>query len=100
MDLQADKTYTLAGNRVLSTRKIAAGADPLTAPSTGDSGDLKIERKSITVNTGSKLLAQLEDGSTFAAGVVTLEAKDSSNRQATQLSPINVGNLTATISVS
>src|SRR5262249_32280989 len=91
MGLKAEEAFTLSANSVLSTRKIADGADPLTAPSLGDSGDLTIECKSITVNAGSKLLAQVEDGSTFAAGNVTLEAKDTSNRQETQLSPLNLG---------
>src|SRR5262249_39469787 len=100
MDLEADESFTLAGNSVLCTRKIAARGDPLTAPSTGDTGDLPIESSSITVNPGSKLLAQAEEGSSFKAGKVSLDAQNTTNRQATQLSPPNLDNLTATISVS
>src|SRR5262249_20756614 len=91
---------TLAGNSVLFTRKVAEGADPLTAPSEGDSGDITIESPSITINSGSALLAHVQEGSVFHAGNVTLEAKDTSLRQKTGLLPVNVNTLATHISVT
>ncbi len=55
---------------------------------------------SITINSKSSLLADVDENSEFEAGDVVLEVKDSSLRQATVLSPIGVNNLSATINVT
>src|SRR5262249_5783365 len=81
---------------VLSTRKIAAGANPLTAPSLGDSGDLKIEAPAITISSGSELLAGVEDGRMFMPGAIDLTADDTAIRQETSFLPVFVHNKTAT----
>jgi hypothetical protein len=47
VDVAAADSFRLAGG-VLSTRKIAEGADPLTAPSLADSGDINIDAPAIT----------------------------------------------------
>src|SRR5262249_42086680 len=74
-------SFTLSGPGILSTRKIAEGADALTAPSVGDSGDIKIEAHAINVNQGARLLANVEEGSAFAPGAIELTAEDTAIRQ-------------------
>jgi len=54
----------------VSTRDTTGNA--LTAPSLGNSGDLSLSAETITVNTGAKLYANANSGST--AGDVTLDA--------------------------
>ena len=52
--------------------RIASG-DPSTAASTGDSGDIKIVAHQITIEAGSRLLAQVEEGSPFEPGLIQLQ---------------------------
>ncbi len=100
VELEADGTLTLAASATLSTRQIAQGADPSSAALTGNSGAISLESPSISLGTGSQLLAQVNAGSPFHAGNVTLEAADSSLRQATVVAPIDANSLTGTINVT
>lgn len=70
-DVEAD-SFTVCAQSVISTRRIASG-DPSTAASTGDSGDIKIVAHQITIEAGSRLLAQVEEGSPFEPGLIQLQ---------------------------
>ncbi|HKM52869.1 MAG TPA: hypothetical protein VJY33_05610, partial [Isosphaeraceae bacterium] len=75
-NLAADGTVTIAAGAILSSRQIAGG-DPLTAPSTGDSGDLTFAAPAIAVGDGAELLANADSG--FSSGDVTLTGTNSVN---------------------
>jgi hypothetical protein len=60
-------------NVTITSRQIT-GSDYLTAASTANSGDLEFKAKSITVGSNAKLLTQVETGSAFQAGDITLVA--------------------------
>src|SRR5262245_38490759 len=61
-------------NVVVSTRTLATGANPATAPSTGNSGDLNFTAEHIVIGQGASLLAHSTNG--FASGNITLAAMD------------------------
>ncbi len=63
-------------NGLLSTRDIAQSSDPNVAPSLGNSGNIKLHGKSITIDGNAELLAQVETGSAFSPGTVDIEATD------------------------
>lgn len=88
-ELHGEKQVTFATGSRLSTREIAPESDPLTAASTADSGDIKIEGKSIEIK--GSLLAQVEEGSEFEAGSVSLAAEDVAVRELELLSGPNPG---------
>jgi hypothetical protein len=83
IDLRSSRKLTVEGSSedptLLSTRRIAAGGNLLTAVSTGDSGSLTLDSPSMVID-GASLLAHVHDGSPFSAGKVTLYADDSANR--------------------
>lgn len=71
----ANDSITVESGVVISTRDVAAGTAESaleTAPSEGPSGDLTLEAPSISLKSGSKLLAQGDSG--FAGGTVALKA--------------------------
>lgn len=77
LSVVARETLTVSPNVVISTRRIAAGAngDQNLEASTGDSGGLSLAaKKELTVGPGSQLLAHASGG--FTAGDVTLSASD------------------------
>jgi len=76
IDLGASDTLTIDDDAVVSARHIAAGGDPATATSTGDSGALTLFGLTITVDPGATLLAQADSG--FTAGAISLSADTSS----------------------
>ncbi|MCF2147132.1 DUF4347 domain-containing protein [Desmonostoc muscorum LEGE 12446] len=74
--IQADK-ITVKNNVIVSTRQIN-GTDYLTANSIGNSGNLEFGAPIINVGNGAKILTQVENGSTYTAGDITLNARDDS----------------------
>ncbi len=74
--LQANQSIMVNPGVIISTRILADvdNDDHLTAVSTGNSGDLTLEAPQITLSSGSMLLAQVEDGSSYKAGNITLKA--------------------------
>ncbi|MFZ2267304.1 MAG: leukotoxin LktA family filamentous adhesin [Azonexus sp.] len=72
--LLADQSITINSGVTVSTRQVAggAGADQDTASSVGDSGNLSLSAQNITLQSGSRLLAQSTDG--YRAGDITLNA--------------------------
>lgn len=72
--IQADESITVNTGVTVSTRNVVggAGADQNAANSAGDSGDLTLEAPSISLLSGSRLLANADSG--FAAGDITLSA--------------------------
>ena len=76
-------TIAVAPNVTISSRQ-TSGADPLTGASTGNSGSISMTAPSITLNQGDLVLAQVELGSQFQAGNITLAAELSSVDQPTQ----------------
>ena len=69
-------TITVNAGVIISTRSIAntAGGNHLTDPSNGDSGSIELIGKVITTNNNDKLLAQVETGSTYHAGDISIVA--------------------------
>ena len=65
---------TVAAGATLSTRGIAAGADPRSSPSVAPSGDLSLAAEQITVAAGAAVLAQ--GNAKNRGGEVTLAAED------------------------
>jgi hypothetical protein len=98
-ELGGTDSFTLSGPGILSTRTIAAGADPRTAPSLGNSGDITIDARAITINNNARLLANVEQGSAFKPGAIKLDAADTAIRQTTQFLPVFVAAKTASISL-
>ena len=77
LTLQADDTITLNANVTVSSRDVAnpsVAGNHETGASIGDSGDITLEADNITLNSGAKILAHVEDGSSYAAGDVALRA--------------------------
>ncbi len=73
--LEADKTITLAENKVISSRSVGTPsslASHQTGLSTDDSGDITIKAETIELKTGSEILAFANNGR--VSGTVTLEA--------------------------
>ena len=70
----ADQTITVSSGVTVSTRNLAAGAaaDQDTAASVGASGKLSMSAPSITLLTGTRLLAHATNS--FAGGIVSLDA--------------------------
>jgi len=60
------------GPATVSTRQLAAGADPATALSTGKSGDITFLGAVITLGDGANLFSQAKNG--FVAGNITVTA--------------------------
>lgn len=78
--LQANEKITVADGVTISTRNIGAGSDHLNDSSVGNSGDLTLEAPEIIVEHGARLLAHVEDGSIYAAGDISLTAKDTDDQ--------------------
>ncbi|MGC6512260.1 MAG: leukotoxin LktA family filamentous adhesin [Parvibaculales bacterium] len=77
LTLQADDTITLNANVTVSSRDVSnpsVVANHETGASIGNSGNITLEADNITLNSGAKILAHVEDGSTYAAGDVALRA--------------------------
>jgi FG-GAP-like repeat/FG-GAP repeat len=72
--LTASGTIDIAAGSTLSTRRIAAGGDPLTAPSVGNSGAIGLTAPNIQVGNGANVLANADSG--FTAADVTMSAHD------------------------
>ena len=68
------KALNVKAGAVISTRQLAWLADPLTALSTGNSGDLTLESTNLTAEADSRLLANADSG--FTSGSITLTAHD------------------------
>jgi hypothetical protein len=89
----------------ISTRQISGG-DHLNGVSTGNSGAITLQASDIlqgsdiTISSGTRLLAHVEDGSGFGAGDITLEADHSGYREATVLLPVSVALREAGISIT
>ena len=79
-------TITVATDVTISSRR-TGGADVVTGDSTGDSGGISLAAPSITLNQGDLVLAQVEAGSRYQPGNVTLDAEVSSLNQAAQVVP-------------
>src|SRR5581483_3108973 len=62
---------TVAPNAVISTRN-TGGGDPLSAPSTGNSGAASIAAETISIETGAQVRADADSG--FTGGAITLNA--------------------------
>ncbi|MGC6476026.1 MAG: leukotoxin LktA family filamentous adhesin, partial [Parvibaculales bacterium] len=96
--LQADNQLTVNNNIIISSRDVA---DPTNAAShesgnsIGDSGNITLEADQITLNTGAKILAHTQGGSSYAAGDITLSAQAENNAAITiNDATIQSGNLT------
>jgi ubiquinone biosynthesis protein UbiJ len=74
--LVANNSITVNNGVIISTRNIGAGTNYDTDSSAGNSGDISLAAPSITLNPGSKLLAQADGG--FTGGAVTLTATQAS----------------------
>mgnify|MGYP001791491610 CR=1 FL=1 len=72
LNIEAEAITLLAGATV-SSRQIL-GNSFLTGTSTQDSGDIRFDASNITFGEGAALLAQVEPGSGFQAGDITLAA--------------------------
>ena len=82
----------VSANVVVSTRNVGSSSDYLHAASAGDSGALKFTSENpdtlnpilnvgfnhphVTLDSGAKVLAQVESGSSFTGGDVTLSAQN------------------------
>jgi len=75
LDIEAD-SFTANSAATISTRQIAAG-DPATAASAGDSGAISVVAHNITIQGGSRLLAQVEEGSDSQPGKIALKVDNS-----------------------
>ncbi|HEV3386455.1 MAG TPA: hypothetical protein VG097_16650, partial [Gemmata sp.] len=72
-------TVNVQGNgTTISSRQIAAGLDPGTAASTGNSGGITIDATQIAFSAGTRALAQVQAGSLFTPGDVLMTATASS----------------------
>src|SRR5262249_12963395 len=80
---------------VISTRTVAAGSDPATAASTGNSGNLTLKAPSITLGEGTEVRAQADHG--FPAGDVTLTATQALSEDDIVLQPFKTHSLTSAI---
>jgi filamentous hemagglutinin family protein len=82
LTLLADEQITLEPDVVVSSRQVTPSSGQtlrnahLNNDSDGDSGHIAIEAPRIELQTGSMLLAQVEDGSGYSAGNIDLTAYD------------------------
>ncbi|MBU0751361.1 MAG: leukotoxin LktA family filamentous adhesin [Gammaproteobacteria bacterium] len=92
LTLLADEAITVNDGVTISTRSVAgtAAADHASAASTGNSGSLSLEAATISLKSGSKLLAGANAG--FTGGDVTLKA----TRNWTGEAKVSVDNATIT----
>jgi len=72
LTINADGTITIAPGVVISTRQVAAGANPRTGASIGDSGTIILRGTQVLVGKGAAILAHADGG--LRAGDVTLQA--------------------------
>ncbi len=93
----AADTIIVAG-ATISTRAIA-GSDQENALSVADSGSLKFEAGEIVLETGTKLLAHVETGSSYGPGDITLAADDSAYKESSLLSPVDFNTNTAKVTI-
>ncbi len=71
------QTIDVQAGRVISTRDVAAGANPATAASTGNSGAITFNGYTISVGAGAALYAQVLAGDTTdTPGAITMTADD------------------------
>jgi hypothetical protein len=87
LTIQAN-TISAASDVTFSSRR-TGGANTVTGDSTGDSGSISFAAPSITLNQGDLVLAQVEPGSQFQPGNITLDAEVSSLNQVAQIVPIS-----------
>ena len=74
--LQVDSdNISILPDATVSTRT-TGGSDPLSAASTGDSGSASFYGKTITIQTGGSLVADVGGSSSYAAGDVRLDVED------------------------
>ena len=99
-DLTIEGASITVGPAVTISSRQIGGGDPATAASTGDSGSITITSPSITFQNQDAILANVEPGSIYTAGDVTLDAEDHTLRQTTVASPVAVSNDMATISIT
>ena len=92
---------------IVSTRDIAVGADPATAPSIGNSGNIAMTGTNITLGTGTSsaaLYSQVQPGSTFTPGSITLAVSQDGgegNGSGFTLPPVlHISTSTATITLN
>ena len=71
-------TVSIGAGATLSTRQIPG--DLLNGASSGDSSDISITGEAVSILNGARLLAHVEDGSSFDAGDVTIAATNTSER--------------------
>lgn len=99
LTLQADETITVNNNVTISTRSVngTTATAHATENSTGNSGNLTLLSETITLKSGSKLLAGTETGSIYSGGDVTLTASNTSSIPAIPvISGISIDNATIT----
>jgi filamentous hemagglutinin family protein len=99
LTLQADQTITVNNNVTISTRSVSGTTATAHATEnyTGNSGNLTLLSETITLKSGSKLLAGTETGSIYSGGDVTLTASNTSSIPAIPvISGISIDNATIT----
>ncbi|WP_422126680.1 leukotoxin LktA family filamentous adhesin [Thioalkalivibrio sulfidiphilus] len=69
----ASESITIAENVTFSTRDLASG-DHEAGVSAGDSGNIHFISPNILIEEGARLFAHVEEGSSYQAGSITLEA--------------------------
>ncbi len=84
---------------LISTRKIALNGDVRTDESTGDSGDIKFKSDQIVLHPGAKLLTHAGERSVYSPGNIILEADDSAVREKTLISPLDVNENSAKVTI-
>ncbi len=72
LTIEAGTTISVASGATLSSRNLGAGSDPLSDASAGDSGDITLSARDISLAVGARLLAQADSG--FTPGDVSLNA--------------------------
>ncbi len=75
--LKAENSISVVPNVTISSRQIGNGTDALNSPSTGDSGNITFDAPSITIGNGASILANVESGSSFNAGDISIKATQS-----------------------
>ena len=73
INLAASGTIDIAAGATLSSRQIASGGNPLTAPSIGNSGAQVLAAPNIEVADGARILANANSG--YASADVTLKPR-------------------------
>ncbi len=88
-------TISVAPGTIISSRYTVLGANQLTGTSIGDSGDINFTAPQITVGDGAYILANVESGSLFAPGNITMTAENSAESStAVANAGITIGNAT------